>query len=42
MGELGREIKRVDEEVPNLLPEKQPEETPAPQPEREKVKVPVR
>lgn len=43
-GELGKEIKRVEEEVPNVLPEKRPEETPAPAPvpEREREKVPVR
>lgn len=41
MGELGKEIKRVEEEVPNLLPEKRPEEAPA-TPERERVPVPVR
>ena len=40
MGELGKEIKRVEEDVPNLIPEKRPQE--APEPQREKVPVPVR
>ena len=40
-GELGKEIKRVEEEVPNLIPEPLPEQVPEPVvPEREKVKVP--
>ena len=43
-GELGKEIKRVDEEVPNIMPEKRPEETPTPEPQKspEKVPIPVR
>lgn len=38
MGELGKEIKRVEEEVPNLIPEKRPEEIEAP---AQPVPVPV-